>query len=120
MGNTKDDMFYLEKILTDLLFIQKHTRNIESDELGLNELLLDSMMFRLIQISENAKKLSDNFKDLYPNIPWKAMYGFRNRIVHDYGHVDLGRVYSTIKSDVPELIEILMKQNQQSDHSKEQ
>lgn len=31
--------------------------NIDADELNANEVLLDSMLFRMIQISENAKKL---------------------------------------------------------------
>lgn len=30
-------------------------------------------------------------------IPWNAMYGMRNRIVHDYGNVDLKVVYETLK-----------------------
>ena len=103
MDNAKNDNYYLDRILADLSFIQKHTNNIES------EVLLDSMMFRLIQVSENSKRLSESFKEAHSNIPWKAIYGFRNRIVHDYGHVDLSVVYATIKNDVPELIELLTK-----------
>lgn len=109
MDNAKNDNYYLDRILADLSFIQKHTNNIESEELGLNEVLLDSMMFLLIQVSENSKRLSESFKEAHSNIPWKAIYGFRNRIVHDYGHVDLSVVYATIKNDVPELIELLTK-----------
>lgn len=30
-------------------------------------------------------------------IPWNAMHGMRNRIVHDYGNVDLKVVYETLK-----------------------
>lgn len=104
MDNAKNDNYYLDRILADLSFIQKHTNNIESEELGLNEVLLDSMMFRLIQVSENSKRLSESFKEAHSNIPWKAIYGFRNRIVHDYGHVDLSVVYATIISFI--LIEL--------------
>ena len=28
----------------------------------------------------------------------------RNKIVHDYGSVDLGVVYDTVKEDIPELL----------------
>ena len=31
----------------------------------------------------------------------------RNRIVHEYGNVDLTIVYDTVKKDIPELIGIL-------------
>lgn len=57
IDNTKNDCYFIGKITEDLLFIAKHMRAVTIDELGNNEILLDSMMFRLIQISENAKKL---------------------------------------------------------------
>jgi len=47
----------------------------------------------------------DNVKT--DNIPWGAMFGLRNRIVHDYGNVDLKVVYETLKHDIPELLELL-------------
>ena len=81
--------------------------DVDQEELGENEILLDSMMFRLIQISENARKLSDEYKLKHAGIPWTAIYGLRNRIVHDYGHVDLGIIYTTLKTDIPELSELL-------------
>ena len=67
------------------------------------------MMFRMIQISENAKRLSEEYRELHGNIPWGAVYGMRNRIVHDYGNVDLNVVYETLKNDVPELLEMLLE-----------
>lgn len=88
-------------------FIMKHMRDVSQDDLGQNEVLLDSMMFRLIQISENAKKLSDTYKVVHKDIPWTAIYGLRNRIVHDYGNVDLSIVYSTLKDDIPQIIELI-------------
>ena len=36
-----------------------------------------------------------------------AVYGLRNRIVHDYGSVDLGIVYDTLKDDIPELLHLI-------------
>lgn len=54
MDNAKNDNYYLDRILADLSFIQKHTNNIESEELGLNEVLLDSMMFWIYRCGETA------------------------------------------------------------------
>lgn len=72
--------------------------------LGENEVLLDSMSFRLIQIQENAKKLTDAYKATHGTIPWTDIAGLRNRIVHDYGNVDLNIIFSTLTEDVPWLI----------------
>lgn len=109
MDNIKNDDYYLKKLKTDLEFIVKHMRNIEIEELNIDEILLDSMLFRMIQISENAKRLSDVFKEKHDIIPWHSLSGLRNRIVHDYGNVDLKIVYETLKVDIPELLELLKK-----------
>ncbi len=82
-------------------------KGVDIEELNENEIILDSMLFRLIQISENSKKLTDEIKAHYENVPWSAVYGLRNRIVHDYGNVDLNIVYSTLMEDIPELLELL-------------
>lgn len=107
MDNVKNDNYYIQKILQDLKFIVKHMKDVDAKELNENEILLDSMLFRMIQISENAKKLSEIYKKERSCIPWNALYGLRNRIVHDYGNVDLDIVYETLKNDIPELLEML-------------
>jgi len=104
MDNKKDNKYYIKKIITDLAFIVKHTCSLTLTELDFNEILLDSVMFRLIQISENSDKLTDDFKTRHNNIPWRAIKGLRNRIVHEYGNVDLTIVYDTVKNDIPQLL----------------
>ena len=107
MDNVKNDHYYIQKILKDLEFIVTHMHNIDIEELNADEVLLDSMLFRMIQLSENARRLSDEYKQIHSVIPWNALYGLRNRIVHDYGNVDLNVVYETLKNDIPELLEML-------------
>lgn len=109
MDNLKNDAYYYNRIVQDLSFIKKHMRDTDMEELGKNEILLDSMLFRLIQISENSRKLSDEYKDSKQDIPWNAMYGLRNRIVHDYGNVDLGIVYETLTNDIPILLDMIVE-----------
>lgn len=107
MDKMKDDNYYIQKIRKDLEFMVVHMQNVNIEDLNADEVLLDSMLFRMIQISENAKKLSEKYKENNCDIPWKAMSGFRNRIVHDYGNVDLDIVYETLKNDIPDILEKL-------------
>ena len=107
MDNVKNDVYFVQKIRKNLEFITVHMRSVEIEDLNADEVLLDSMMFRMIQISENAKKLTDEYKAMHRSIPWNALSGLRNRIVHDYGNVDLNIVYETLKHDIPELLECL-------------
>ena len=103
MDNKKTDQYYIKKIVTDLSFIIAHTEDLSQTQLEENEVLIDSVMFRLIQISENSDRLTDAFKLQHASIPWRAMKGLRNRIVHEYGSVDLSVVYDTVQRDIPEL-----------------
>ena len=89
MDNKKTDQYYIDKIITDLTFIRTHTESLSKSKLEEDEILVDSIMFRLIQVAENSEKLTEKFKKTYPSIPWRAIKGLRNRIVHEYGNVDL-------------------------------
>ena len=109
MDNKKDDRYYLNKIISDLKFVIDHTSGKSKAELEADELLIDSILFRIIQISENNGKLSDPFKALHKEIPWLAIKGMRNRIVHDYGYMDLSVVYDTVMHSIPEMYDLLIK-----------
>ena len=45
-----------------MVFIVKHMAGVDAAGFQSNEVLQDSMMFRLIQISENAEKISEKYK----------------------------------------------------------
>lgn len=93
-----------KKIIVDLEFVYKNTKGLKREEFETNEVLIDSSLFRLIQISESSDKISDTCKEIHPEIAWRAIKGMRNRIVHEYGRVDFGLVYSTMTEDVPMLL----------------
>ncbi|MCD8371942.1 MAG: DUF86 domain-containing protein [Clostridia bacterium] len=107
MDNKKTDIYYANKIVADIHFILSHTEGLSQTDLENDEVLLDSVMFRLIQISENSDKLSVNFKSAYGEIPWRAIKGMRNRLVHEYGNVDISIVYDAVVKDLPVLIKLL-------------
>lgn len=107
MDNIKNDRYYIAKIVKDLEFLIKHTNDISSiDDLNVDEVLLDSVLFRLIQVSENIDRVSIKLKDDNPQIPWKNIRGFRNRIVHDYDNVELNIVFEIVNIDIHDLNEM--------------
>lgn len=48
MDNIKTDNYYIHKIRKDLEFITNHMNNVDLDGLSTDEVLLDSMLFRMI------------------------------------------------------------------------
>ncbi len=69
MDNKKDNRYYLEKILTDLKFIIDYTKDKTLEEIASNEILIDSIMFRIIQVAEsNIAIVYDTVKNGIPEM----------------------------------------------------
>lgn len=107
MDNTKNNQYYVDRILTDLKFVIDHTQGKTQQQIEGDDLLVDSIMFRVIQIAENSMKLDEEFQKKNSHIPWRAIRGMRNMIVHNYGAVDLAIVYDTVANSIPELYRML-------------
>ena len=54
-------------------------------------------------LGEAAKRVSTQTKERHPEIPWKRVAGLRDRLIHDYGNVDLHRVWAIVEDDLPPL-----------------
>ena len=109
MDNIKNDKYYINQILGDIDKIIKYTSNVSYDDFMDDEQLIDAVLFRLIQMTENIKKLSIMFKEQHASVSWNDIVGFRNRIVHDYGKTDYTIVYEVVSNDIPDLKEVLLK-----------
>ena len=103
MDNIKNDKYYIDLARKDIEKIIQYTKDISYDDFINDEQLIDAIMFRLIQMVENIKKITYDFKNKHKEIEWNEIIGFRNRIVHDYGKTDYSVVYEVIKDDIQKL-----------------
>ena len=55
------------------------------------------------EIGETAKALPDEVIDQIPGVPWRAIKGMREKVVHDYPEVDLDVLWSTLSGSLPDL-----------------
>lgn len=106
MDNIKNDKYWACQIVNNINTIQKYIANKSYEEFLSDGELIDAIMFRLIQLIENIKNISPEFKEQYNYIPWGKIIGFRNGIVHEYGETDCTIVYETATQDLEELKEI--------------
>ena len=54
----------------------------------------DAIVWRLQAIADAAKNhLSDELKARHPDVPWRAVYGFRNVAAHQYADINLDLVW---------------------------
>jgi uncharacterized protein with HEPN domain len=60
-------------------------------------------------IGEATKRLPENFRNEKTEIPWKAMAGMRDRLIHGYDIVDTELVWKTIKETLPIVLKKLRR-----------
>ncbi len=60
-------------------------------------------LHQLMVIGEAVRRLSREFRDQHPDIPWSLIAGMRDHLIHAYDAVDLDEVWKTATSDVPGL-----------------
>ena len=58
-------------------------------------------------IGEAANRVSIEFQEAHPEVPWAEMVGMRNKMIHEYDDVDLAIVWDTLQHDIPNLIKII-------------
>jgi len=97
----------VKKLLEYALKIRKYCENKDQVSFLENTILVEACVFNLSQMGELAKHIEDDFAKKHKEIPWKQLYGLRNRIVHDYEGVNLNLVWQIIDEDLTDLIKIL-------------
>jgi len=55
-------------------------------------------------IGEAASRVGADIRQVHPEIPWRRIVAFRNRVVHKYFDVDLDVLWRITQVDLPELI----------------
>lgn len=105
MSAPRDNGVYLDDILESINRIEKYTHNVSREEFENDIDKQDAVVHRLEVIGEAAKRVTKDFRDKYPNVPWKDIARTRDKITHHYFEVDLEIIWSIIQNDLKPLKE---------------
>ena len=61
----------------------------------------------LLIIGEAANHVSVEFQEAHPEIAWRQIIGQRNVLAHEYGDINVDRVWTSATASVPQLLKIL-------------
>ena len=92
----KDDLIYLGHIQDSIKAIKSFTKGMDRASFKKNRLVQDAVIRNLEIIGEASKKLSNNFRKKFKDVPWKAMAGMRDVLIHGYFGVDLDNVWNVV------------------------
>lgn len=73
------------------------------DGLRADQKTVDAVLRNLEVLGEAAKRVSEETRARSPAIPWRAITGFRDVLIHDYFGVDLDIVCDVVFVKVPTL-----------------
>lgn len=93
-------MDYIRKIST-------YVEGCDYDSFCTNTILIEACVFNLGQLGELANKIDEDFEKTHSNVPWRQIYGLRNRIIHDYDGINLKLIWEIIHDDLPGLMTCL-------------
>jgi len=106
---SRSNFLLLEDLIESIEKIQRYTKDLTFDEFLENELVMDGVVRNFEIIGEAANKISDDVHQKYPEVPWRQIVGFRNRIVHEYFGVDYEIVWN-IKEENLENLKLLIQE----------
>ena len=99
------DRIILEKILSEIDMAQSMLSDSALDVFLQNEMLMRASAMTVINIGELVKNLTEGTRLAHPQIPWKAIAGFRDIAAHKYQTLRMEDVYETVSVDLPRLKE---------------
>ena len=84
--------------------VQKFISGRQRADLYSDQMLVFAIVRALEIIGEAASKISEETRSAHGAIPWKAIIGMRNRLVHAYFDIDVRIVWVAVTEELPALL----------------
>ena len=99
----RPEKLYLTDILEAAEAVEKFCKGITYIQFEGDDMRRSAVLQKLIVIGEAAGRLTKEFTDRYPDVPWVDIIAFRNIAVHEYFVMKWDIVWLTAAEEVPAL-----------------
>lgn len=94
---------YLADIVESCGRIRSYLTGMTLEEFVLDQRTVDAVVRNLEIIGEAVKNLSDEVRNICPEVEWKKVARFRDVIAHHYFKIDYERVWDIAQTKIDEL-----------------
>lgn len=82
---------------------------MEFREFSADRKTINAVIRSLEVIGEAAKKIPEELRELYSDIPWRRMARMRDKLIHEYHGVDLEIIWTVVKEELPPVKPLIEK-----------
>lgn len=98
---------YLGHVLRAAREAIEFTNDLTTEEFKGDRRTQQAVVMSLIVMGEavvQLQRVAPDFPAQHSELPWRAMRGVRNQLVHGYFDINLDLVWTTVRRDLPNLI----------------
>jgi len=106
VSRSAEDRF--EDILAAIERTLAHRRYLDADDRALASMAYDAVLRNLAVIGEAVRALPDEAKS-DPTVPWAAIAGLRNVVIHEYFRVDPAMIQDIVDHELVPLAELIRR-----------
>ena len=99
--------FYVQDMIEFSEKVLAYTENLDQDTFIADTLTYDATLRNLELIGEAATHIPAEVREAYPDIPWHAIVGTRNRLAHGYLGLSDNVIWTIIQDAIPKLLPAL-------------
>ncbi len=99
----RDDDSYLLDMLVAARDAMAYAEGLSFADLKRNREKQRAIVNAVQEVGEAASRISLEFRNAHPSIPWPDIVGMRHHLVHAYFDIDLSLVWDTVRNDLPAL-----------------
>jgi uncharacterized protein with HEPN domain len=99
----RTDDAWVRDIISAIADIRVDTAGLDFAAFAARPTIVRSVLYSIAIMGQAAKDISPAFKAAHPDVPWRAIAGIRDRIVHEYFRTNTRRIWDVVIDDIDEL-----------------
>ncbi len=109
MKSPRSSRDHLQDILAEARKALGFVAGMSAAEFRADEKTAYAVVRALEVMGEATKHVPPDIRERHPELPWRAMAGIRDKLIHDYVNVNLEVVWRTVTEDLPPLLPALQR-----------